>query len=253
MSDDKSINIISASFQHLSIDLFQHNYVIIIQKIWRGNRIRKANLPLILRYVQKALSLNSINVSSSFQDGRTNSCVDEDTIINFIKTHYPNRIRIAKSRMWYDILLLDNTFGWIPINIKTTTTKTNDNVGNLALCVYAYTNEYLDFDQSYNNGFMSDILFKKIRSNEVNWSYKKDYFFLVVNKQNTSDVIINSIRGLTSITPNTNNLPFQVNWSKNRTYNYKSVKLSIIQYKDCIKKNKPSWQQRHILNMNSLE
>lgn len=30
-------------------------------------------------------------------------------------------------------------YGWIPVNIKTTTTLTNDNTGNLAMCVYAYT------------------------------------------------------------------------------------------------------------------
>ena len=37
--------------------------------------------------------------------------------------------------MWYDILAYDYMYKWIPINIKTTTTKTSDNTGNLTMCV----------------------------------------------------------------------------------------------------------------------
>ena len=46
--------------------------------------------------------------------------------------------------MWQEILALEYIYGWIPINIKTTTTLTSDNTGNLAMCVYSYTNEMLD-------------------------------------------------------------------------------------------------------------
>ena len=46
--------------------------------------------------------------------------------------------------MWYDILAFDFLVGWIPINIKSTTTLTSDNTGNFAMCVYSYTDENLD-------------------------------------------------------------------------------------------------------------
>ena len=46
--------------------------------------------------------------------------------------------------MWYDIAVYDNIFEWIPVNIKTTTTQTHDNIGNLTLCVYAYTDEKIN-------------------------------------------------------------------------------------------------------------
>ena len=46
--------------------------------------------------------------------------------------------------MWYDILAFDYMYGWISINIKTTGIRISDNTGNLAMCVYAYTNEILD-------------------------------------------------------------------------------------------------------------
>jgi hypothetical protein len=95
--------------------------------------------------------------------------------------------------MWYDILAYDFIFGWIPINIKTTTTKTADNTGNLAMCVYAYTDEILDFNKSYENGKMSIILFNKLKSKNYNRNNKKDYYFIVLNKTNSNDIIINSI------------------------------------------------------------
>ena len=122
--------------------------------------------------------------------------------------------------MWYDILAFDYMYGWLPINIKTTTTITSDNTGNLAMCVYAYTNEILDIhrDKSYENGEMSVILYKKLRIKEININNKKDYYFIVLNKTDASDIIVNSVKGLTLFTPNINNLPFQVCWNKNRTF-----------------------------------
>ncbi len=77
--------------------------------------------------------------------------------------------------MWYDILAFDYKYGWIPINIKTTTTLTCDNTGNLAMCVYAYTNELLDIhrNKSYENGKMSEILFEKLRNKQYNINCKK--------------------------------------------------------------------------------
>tara|TARA_B110000503_G_C7020398_1_gene359519 strand:- start:72 stop:386 length:315 start_codon:yes stop_codon:yes gene_type:complete len=52
--------------------------------------------------------------------------------------------------------------------------------------------------------------------------FRKDYFFLVINKNDPTDIIINSILGLKEITPNINNLPFQIMWKNNRNYNITS-------------------------------
>lgn len=96
-------------------------------------------------------------------------------------------------------------YGWHPVNIKTTSTLTNDNTGNLSMCVYSYTNENLNI---YENSKMCDILFNKIKNKEYN---KKDYYFIVINKNNSKDIIVNS---LTILSPNINNLPFQICWNK---------------------------------------
>ncbi len=61
---------------------------------------------------------------------------------------------------------------------------------------------------------MSNILYNKLKNKEYNKNNKKDYYFIILNKTNTDDIIINSIKGLTILTPNINNLPFQVCWNK---------------------------------------
>ena len=67
----------------------------------------------------------------------------------------PSRIKKPKARMWYDILVKDYQYGWLPVNIKTTTTKTSDNTGNLAICVYAYTNEQLKLENIHDFSYAS--------------------------------------------------------------------------------------------------
>ena len=157
--------------------------------------------------------------------------------------------------MWYDILAFDYLYGWIPINIKTTSTLTSDNTGNLAMCVYSYTDEILNIhrDKTYENGIMSTILFNKLKNKNYNKNNKKDYYFIVINKNNTSDIIINSIKGLTILTPNINNLPFQVCWNKNRTFIYENISKKIKLFIDCLKKPKSSWKETFMRNVRTLD
>ena len=139
-------------------------------------------------------------------------------------------------------------------NIKTTTTITSDNTGNLAMCVYAYTNEILDIhsDKSYENGKMSDILFNKLKSKKYNTKNKKDYYFIVLNKTDANDIIVNSVKGLTILTSNINNLPFQVCWNKNRTFVYGNINKKIKLFVSCLQKPKPSWKEIFMSNIRTL-
>lgn len=155
--------------------------------------------------------------------------------------------------MWYDILAFDYLYGWLPINIKTTTTFTSDNIGNLAICVFAYTDEKLDIYKSYENGKMSKILIKKLKNKKYNKINKKDYYFLVFNKKNQNDIIINSLKGLTTLTPNINNLPFQVCWNKNRNFKYENINEKIKLFVKTIKKSKPSWKENFITNIKKIK
>ena len=131
----------------------ENDNVIKIQKWYRGNICRLKRLPQILYYIQKYLQLCMYHCSSQTNDGRINSCIDEENIIDLLIEKFTEKIKKTKIRMWYDILVFDTYYGWLPVNIKTTTTLTSDNTANLAMCVYAYTDVILDLhtEKSYEN------------------------------------------------------------------------------------------------------
>lgn len=240
----------------LSLSLLNINekYVIKIQKWYRGSIFRLKRLPLILYIIKKYLKEQEIKYSFESEDGRFNSYIDENKVIDMLIKRFSNKIIKPKSRMWYDILAYDYLYGWIPINIKITTTRTNDNVSNLTSCVYAYTDEILDIfsNKLYFNGKMSIILFNKLKNKEYNKLHKKDYYFIVLNKTNTKNIIINSIKGLTFLTPNINNLPFQICWNNNKKFEYGNINIKINQFVDCINKTNLSWKETFITNMKTL-
>jgi hypothetical protein len=246
---------------NLSIETVTDNFIIYetkiiqIQKWFRGCILRLKQLPLIMYYIQKYLKLQSFKFSIQNEDGRINSCMDESKVIKLLTDKFGEKIKKSnKPRNWYDILAFDYIYGWLPINIKTTTTLTSDNTGNLAMCVYSYTNEILDIhrENTYENGKMSIILLKNLKNKKYNTNNKKDYYFIVLNKTNASDIIVNSVKGLTILTPNINNLPFQVNWSKNRVFKYENINKKINLFINCLKKPKPSWQETFMLNIRKL-
>jgi len=227
--------------------------IIKIQKWFRGCIFRIKQLPLIMYKIKKYLKLQIFQFSTENRDGRINSCLDEDEVIKLLIENFGEKIKKPKIRMWYDILAFDYMYGWIPINIKTTTTLTSDNTGNLAMCVYAYTNETLDIHKSYENGKMSNILFNKLKNKDYNTNNKKDYYFIVLNKTNTNDIIVNSVKGLKILTPNINNLPFQVCWDKNRIFKYENINKKIKMFIDCLQKPKQSWKETFMSNIRTLK
>ena len=121
---------------------------------------------LILYIIQNYLSTINYEFINLNQDGRINSNFDEDKIIDILINKFKNKIRKPSIRNWFDVGIYDNYYGWLPVNIKSTTTKTCDNVGNLALCVYSYTDKYLNLNETYDNGLMANILFSKLKNNQ---------------------------------------------------------------------------------------
>lgn len=249
---DLQIEALTTSFSSLVID---ETNIIKIQKWFRGCILRLKQLPLIMYKIKKYLKLQAFQFSTQNEDGRINSSIDEDGVIKLLIEKFGEKIKKPKIRMWYDILAFDYMYGWIPINIKTTTTITSDNTGNLAMCVYAYTNEILDIhrDKSYENGKMSDILFDKLKNKKYNTNNKKDYYFIVLNKTDAIDIIVNSVKGLTILTPNINNLPFQVCWDKNRTFKYENINTKIKLFINCLHKPKPSWKETFMSNIRTIK
>jgi len=118
----------------MNIDLKK---IIKIQSWYRGTIFRLKRLPMILYIIKKHIQTQDFLLSNKTIDGRVNSFIDEEMIVSsLVKKFGKDRIKKPKrKRMWYDILVFDYRYGWLPLNIKTTTTLTNDNIGNLALLI----------------------------------------------------------------------------------------------------------------------
>lgn len=252
MTLDSQIEELASSFASITID---EEKIIKIQKCFRGWMVRVKQLPLIMYKIQKHLQKQSLTFSTQHEDGRINSCFDEDTIIDILIKQFDNRIFKPEIRKWYDILALDYTYGWIPINVKSTTTKTCDNTGNFAMCVYAYTDEVLELHKkkSYTNGNMSVILINKLEKKTYNRTSKKDYYFIIANKTDPSEIIVNSVKGLTTLTSNLHNPPFQVRWDENKTFKYKHIKKVIRDFIVCVQRPKPTWFETFMQKIRTIE
>ena len=223
--------------------------IVTIQKWVRGHLVRVRRLPTVLYSVSRFLKNESISFSKENADGRINSCMDESTVIKILSSKF--KINIPKSRMWYDLLIYDYRYSWIPVNIKSTTMSTSDNTGNLAMCVYAYTDTFLDLNTQYDSGEMSIVLINALQNKKWNTSFKKDYFFIVLNKNN-KDIIINSVKGLTTLTPNINNLPFQVCWDRNTIFKYKPIKEVILLFLKALQTPRPSWKELFMKSVRAI-
>ncbi len=229
------------------------------QALCRGYSYRKNHLPNSIRYLKKYIKNLGLILEKIDRDGRINSAIEESKIINKMIEIMPllpmghRRIVEAPPRHWWDCKIYDFRYGWLPINIKITKTRTSDNSGNMTMLVYALTNENIVLDKSYKNGSSSKIFLNKVREKEFNNNNKRDYYFFTINKEDTSDIICNSIKGLTNITGNNNNPPFQICWNKNRKFKYRNSKEVASYICKTISSKKKTWQEEFLEGIRGLK
>lgn len=166
-------------------------------------------IPQILLDVQDYLRSIEIRLPSGGSDGRSDSSVAETTIIQHIqnsgKWHsYSPNIAGATNRHWYDIQIEDYY-----VDIKISECLRNDNT-NAKGAIY-----WLLTGQTERHPIPTNKFFSSMSKNE-NPDEDRDYYYLVVNKNNTKDIFIVSLKGINVIKPNNNNPPFQAQWDKSR-------------------------------------
>lgn len=143
-------------------------------------------------------------------DGRINSSFNEAEVLNRLLNKFS--LDVPNAREWYDFSFSFNG-EFVPVNIKISTTDTNDNLNCKLGIYYCLTGQLPPF----GNGIDWDSYFTCLNENMQKNS--KDYYFLIINKTNTQDIFIASLKTLAELTPNGNNLPFQAKWSKNKIPN----------------------------------
>jgi hypothetical protein len=57
-------------------------------------------LPLIMYKIQKYLQTNAIQFSTQHGDGRINSCIDEEVVIQSLIEKFGVKIKKPRIRMW---------------------------------------------------------------------------------------------------------------------------------------------------------
>lgn len=177
-------------------------------------------VPTQLNEIAEFLKTNPYNLSQPLQDGRLNSSVNEEEILNTIKGNFP--IQLPRAREWWDFSFEENKI-FYPVNIKTTTTKTADNLNGKLGIYYALCGLLPEF----NNEIAWEKYFHKLHK-DLGTNTNRDYYFLIINKNDPKDVFINSLKGIQTLQPN--NLPFQCKWDNNREI----VQRSFIESKNFI-------------------
>ncbi|EJB92390.1 hypothetical protein [Helicobacter pylori] len=179
-------------------------------------------VPTQLNEIAEFLRTNPYNLSQPLQDGRLNSSVNEEEILNTIKDYFP--IQLPRAREWWDFSFEENKI-FYPVNIKTTTTKTADNLNGKLGIYYALCGLVPEF----NNEIAWEKYFQKLHK-DLGTNTNRDYYFLIINKNDPKDIFTNSLKGIQTLQPNGNNLPFQCKWDNNR----KIVQRSFIESKNFI-------------------
>lgn len=177
-------------------------------------------IPTQLNEIAEFLKTNPYSLSQPLQDGRLDSSVNEEEILNTIKDYFP--IQLPRAREWWDFSFGENDI-FYPVNIKTTTTKTADNLNGKLGIYYALCGLLPEF----NNEIAWEKYFQKLHK-DLGKNTNRDYYFLIINKNDPKDVFINSLKGIQTLQPN--NLPFQCKWDDNR----KIVQRSFIESKNFI-------------------
>lgn len=175
-----------------------------------NNKIEK-KMNAIVSFLNK----EHYNLSNKNKDGRVNSIKNEGEILDILDKKFD--IVIPESRDWADFYVEDT-----PVNIKITTTETADNTSSKKGIYYSLTGKTYCGSQDW------DTYLKKLSQNIKDTD--KDYYFLIVNKNNLDGAFFNGLKGLKSIVPNGNNLPFQVKWKENSVY----IKQPFLQSKKII-------------------
>ena len=164
-------------------------------------------IPKILEDVGSFLNEVDIPVCTRHSDGRLNSAEDEITIIKILQDEYDEENIIeGVVRHWWDVKI----FGY-PVNIKSSAFKTADNFSAKGAVLYSVTNITEEEITKINSFPDFEGELRKSKGEDNN----RDYYCLVLNKT-TNEVLMQGLKTLTKLTPNGNNLLFQINWSKNK-------------------------------------
>lgn len=168
----------------------------------------------MMRYLENIVDFLQ-NTSLSFvdenDDGRLNSATNENIILQKLADKF-KEVQISSIRQWFDFKICQNDEIFVNVKISDLNNSAADNCSSKLGIGYALSG-VKDMPVAWDK-------FHKMLANELKIGY--DYYFLVVNKNDTKDCFYTSLKRIQTLVPNGNNLPFQCNWAENRTFSNRS-------------------------------
>lgn len=163
------------------------------------------------------LQKNPVILRNDNDDGRINSATNEDIVLDTLSTEFD--INRPPVRYWYDFEIPLQKKLFVNVKISDLSNNSADNCSSKLGMGYALC--------GIENLPTNWEPFHQILASELKLGY--DYYFLVVNKNNTSDCFCTSLKRIKTLTSNGNNLPFQCDWSQNRDFSNRS-EIEAMQY-----------------------
>lgn len=139
-----------------------------------------------------------VTASRRHEDGRVNSIDDEDLIIDELIAKYGDDVEKPAARTWYDVILFGHK-----VNIKSSSMTGADNCNASKALLYCFTDAKLKSGWKHFYASLQSVV-----------DTGRNYYFIVLDK-NTGKVYLQSLFTLARLTPNGNNLPFQIVWKDN--------------------------------------
>jgi hypothetical protein len=217
-------------------------------------------VPQILIDIVETLKAEKIKIAEKVEgEGRVASLSDEGTIIRFLQAHpiLGKYISSGETRALADMLVEDyNEVTIHPVNIKTSI-GSSDNATSKGGILYALTNLRLDqipFAMGWNK------FYNLLDSHQADIE-GKDYWFLSVDKNDSSNVMIRGAKQISKYVENANpaNL-LQINWKKEkltepviRTYeeSHDTLVNGILRcYIKAINNLPPAWRKAIVASIN---
>lgn len=176
-------------------------------------------IPVVLQEAANFLSESLVDLPSGSGDGRRDSDVGEDRVISHLLNTQRWKVtseNIGKStnRAPYDM-----TFENLLVDIKISGMRGQDNTNAKKAVYYLLTGE----DGKTNTIPEHNKPFWRSLKERENPSETRDFYYLVVNKNDLSDIFVVSLKHIAKVTPASNNPPFQAKWDdcrvpKHRTW-----------------------------------
>lgn len=147
---------------------------------------------------------------------------NENQRIDSVKNHSLIVSELVKSKLFRIIPHARPSVGWysfelcnegrsLLVKIKVSSLSRADNLNCKLGVFHALTGQRPEFTDE-----ISWVNYFQLLSHNLDTDCDEDFYFLVVNRTDTSDVFCNSLKGIEELKANGSNLPFQCRWADNR-------------------------------------